>query len=190
MDDARFVALTARDAADRGAMIRTRTRVVAARRDSEYWTITLEDTGTHEREEVRARLLVNAAGPWADKVLQGVEGDRQLHNVRLVQGSHIVVRKKFSDPRSYFFQNNDGRIIFAIPYEDDFTLIGTTDQDYQVTRPRLRSPMARPTIFARQPANISRSRSDARILSGPIPACARFMMTVRARHRKQRAIMC
>ncbi len=112
-------------------MIKTRTKVVAARRDSEYWTITLEDTGTYEREEVRARLLVNAAGPWADKVLQGVEGDRQLHNVRLVQGSHIVVRKKFSGPRSYFFQNNDGRIIFAIPYEDDFTLIGTTDQDYQ-----------------------------------------------------------
>ena len=131
VDDARFVALTARDAADRGAMIRTRTRVVAARRDRECWTITLEDTDTHEREEVRARLLVNAAGPWADKVLQGVEGDRQLHNVRLVQGSHIVVRRKFSDPRSYFFQNNDGRIIFAIPYEDDFTLIGTTDQDYE-----------------------------------------------------------
>jgi glycerol-3-phosphate dehydrogenase len=131
VDDARFVALTARDAADRGAMIRTRTKVVAARRDRECWTITLEDTGTREREDVRARLLVNAAGPWADRVLQGVEGDRQLHNVRLVQGSHIVVRKKFSDPRSYFFQNNDGRIIFAIPYEDDFTLIGTTDQDYE-----------------------------------------------------------
>ncbi|PRA57567.1 glycerol-3-phosphate dehydrogenase [Brucella pituitosa] len=131
VDDARFTALTARDAADRGAMIRTRTKVVSARRDHEAWTVTLENIDTGAREEVRARLLVNAAGPWADKVLQGVEGDRQLHNVRLVQGSHIVVRKKFSDPRSYFFQNNDGRIIFAIPYEDDFTLIGTTDQDYQ-----------------------------------------------------------
>ncbi|MBC2884261.1 glycerol-3-phosphate dehydrogenase [Ochrobactrum sp. CM-21-5] len=131
VDDARFVALTARDAAERGAMIRTRTKVVAARRDHEAWTVTLEDTGTGAREEVRARLLVNAAGPWVDRVLQSVEGDRQWHNVRLVQGSHIVVRRKFSDLRSYFFQNNDGRIIFAIPYEDDFTLIGTTDRDYK-----------------------------------------------------------
>lgn len=131
VDDARFVALTARDASDRGASIRTRTKVVAARRDSQGWTITIENADTGHQEEIRARLLVNAAGPWADKVLQGVEGDRQLHNVRLVQGSHIVVRKKFADPRSYFFQNNDGRIIFAIPYEDDFTLIGTTDQDYK-----------------------------------------------------------
>src|SRR5690606_33546658 len=96
VDDARFTALTARDAADRGAMIRTRTKVVSARRDHEAWTVTLENIDTGAREEVRARLLVNAAGPWADKVLQGVEGDRQLHNVRLVQGSHIVVRKKFS----------------------------------------------------------------------------------------------
>ncbi len=131
VDDARFVALTARDAADRGAKIATRTSVVAASRDGQGWTITLEDTGTGRRENVHARLLVNAAGPWADKVLQGVEGDRQLHNIRLVQGSHIVVRRKFPDPRAYFFQNNDGRIIFAIPYEDDFTLIGTTDQDYK-----------------------------------------------------------
>ena len=131
VDDARFVALTARDAAERGAMIRTRTKVVAARRNHEAWTVTLEDTGTGAREEVRARLLVNAAGPWVDRVLQSVEGDRQWHNVRLVQGSHIVVRRKFSDLRSYFFQNNDGRIIFAIPYEDDFTLIGTTDRDYK-----------------------------------------------------------
>ncbi|WP_343313395.1 glycerol-3-phosphate dehydrogenase [Brucella sp. BE17] len=130
VDDARFVALTARDAADRGAQIATRARVVAARRDKDGWTVTVEHADTGEREEVRARLLVNAAGPWADRIVQGVEGDRQLHNVRLVQGSHIVVRKKFEDPRAYFFQNNDGRIIFAIPYEDDFTLIGTTDQDY------------------------------------------------------------
>ncbi|MGU3398992.1 glycerol-3-phosphate dehydrogenase [Brucellaceae bacterium D45D] len=130
VDDARFVALTARDAVDRGAELRTRTSVVAARRDRDGWTVTVEDTATGQREEIHARLLVNAAGPWADRIVQGVEGDRQLHNVRLVQGSHIVVRQKFEGPRAYFFQNNDGRIIFAIPYEDDFTLIGTTDQDY------------------------------------------------------------
>lgn len=130
VDDARFVALTARDAVDRGAVLRNRTKVVAARRDAHGWTVTVEDSVTAVREDIHARLLVNAAGPWTDRILQDVEGDRQLHNVRLVQGSHIVVRKKFDDPRAYFFQNNDGRIIFAIPYEDDFTLIGTTDQDY------------------------------------------------------------
>ncbi|MFC4624658.1 glycerol-3-phosphate dehydrogenase [Daeguia caeni] len=130
VDDARFVVLNARDAADRGAVIRTRTKVVAARRDHACWTVTLENVVTGARDEVRARLLVNAAGPWVDKVLQGVEGDRDLHNIRLVQGSHIVIRRKFDGPRSYFFQNNDKRIIFAIPYEDDFTMIGTTDRDY------------------------------------------------------------
>jgi glycerol-3-phosphate dehydrogenase len=78
----------------------------------------------------RGALLVNAAGPWVDRVLSETVGQNDVHNVRLVQGSHIVVPKKFDDPRAYFFQNRDGRIIFAIPYEDDFTLIGTTDQDY------------------------------------------------------------
>ncbi|NTS31141.1 glycerol-3-phosphate dehydrogenase [Phyllobacterium sp. BT25] len=130
VNDARFVALNARDAADRGAVVRTRTRVVSARRDAETWTLTLKDGLTGETEEVRARLVVNAAGPWVDEVLTGVVGANDAHNVRLVQGSHIVVRKKFDDPRAYFFQNTDGRIIFAIPYEQDFTLIGTTDQDY------------------------------------------------------------
>ena len=63
-------------------------------------------------------------------MLSAAVGQNDVHNVRLVQGSHIVITKKFDDPRAYFFQNKDGRIIFAIPYEDDFTLIGTTDQDY------------------------------------------------------------
>lgn len=131
VNDARLVVLNARDAADRGATIRTRAKVVSARRDGALWRITVEDTRTGETEEVSARLLVNAAGPWVDKVLAATVGQNDVHNVRLVQGSHIVVRKKFTDPRAYFFQNRDGRIIFAIPYEEDFTLIGTTDQDYQ-----------------------------------------------------------
>lgn len=130
VNDARLVALNARDAADRGATIRTRTKVVEARRDGGLWTIRLEDIRTGEHEEVKARLLVNAAGPWVDHVLSGTVGLNDVHNVRLVKGSHIVVGKKFDDPRAYFFQNKDGRIIFAIPYEEEFTLIGTTDQDY------------------------------------------------------------
>ena len=131
VNDARFVVLNARDAADRGAVIRTRAKVVSARKAGDHWVIGVEDRQTGEVEEVSARLIVNAAGPWVDHVLSGAIGQNDVHNVRLVQGSHIVVPKKFDDPRAYFFQNKDGRIIFAIPYEDDFTLIGTTDQDYQ-----------------------------------------------------------
>ncbi len=130
VNDARLVVLNARDAADRGAAIHVRTKVVAARREGDSWLVTLEDRSSGARSEVRARLIVNAAGPWVDHVLTDAIGRNDAHHVRLVQGSHIVVKKKFDDPRAYFFQNRDGRIIFAIPYEDDFTLIGTTDQDY------------------------------------------------------------
>ncbi|MGB6117264.1 MAG: glycerol-3-phosphate dehydrogenase [Mesorhizobium sp.] len=128
--DSRLVALNARDAADRGADIRTRTKVVEARRDGGLWQVVLEDRRSGGRETVSARLIVNAGGPWVDHVLGDTLGRNDVHHVRLVQGSHIVVPKKFDGPRAYFFQNNDGRIIFAIPYEDDFTLIGTTDRDY------------------------------------------------------------
>jgi glycerol-3-phosphate dehydrogenase len=130
VDDSRLVALNARDAADHGAEIRTRTEVVSAVRDGGLWSVGLSDRRTGARETVRARLLVNAAGPWVDRVIEGPLGSAGVRNVRLVQGSHIVVRRKFDDPRAYFFQTADGRIIFAIPFQDEFTLIGTTDQDY------------------------------------------------------------
>ncbi|MER9354640.1 MULTISPECIES: glycerol-3-phosphate dehydrogenase [unclassified Mesorhizobium] len=130
VNDARLVVLNARDAADRGATIRTRTKVVGARREADLWAIRVEDVRTGDADEVKARLLVNAAGPWVDHVLSTTVGQNDVHNVRLVQGSHIVIKKKFDDPRAYFFQNKDGRIIFAIPYEEEFTLIGTTDRDY------------------------------------------------------------
>ncbi|MCX7304441.1 MAG: glycerol-3-phosphate dehydrogenase [Hyphomicrobiales bacterium] len=130
VNDARLVVLNARDAADRGAVIRTRAKVVSARRENSAWTVGVADLRNGNVEQVRARLLVNAAGPWVDHVLAEAIGQNDVHNVRLVQGSHIVVRKKFDDPRAYFFQNRDGRIIFAIPYEEEFTLICTTDRDY------------------------------------------------------------
>ncbi|WP_324762442.1 glycerol-3-phosphate dehydrogenase [Sinorhizobium meliloti] len=130
VDDARLVVLNARDAADRGARIMARTRVVSARRESGRWAIEIENTATGARETIRARMLVNAAGPWVDRVLSETVGNNDVRNVRLVQGSHIVVKKKFDDPRAYFFQNPDGRIMFAIPYQDEFTLIGTTDRDF------------------------------------------------------------
>ena len=131
VDDARMVVLNARDAEERGATILARSKVIAAHRGEKFWEVDVLDTVTAKTTRYQARMLVNAAGPWVDSVLSQAFGKNQVHNVRLVQGSHIVVRKKFDDPRSYFFQNPDNRIIFAIPYENDFTLIGTTDQDYK-----------------------------------------------------------
>ncbi|MEO1198484.1 MAG: glycerol-3-phosphate dehydrogenase [Pseudomonadota bacterium] len=130
VDDARLVVLNARDAADRGADILTRMEVTSAHHDGDTWRISLTDHVTGATREVSARLIVNAGGPWVDRVLSGVIGKNDAHNVRLVQGSHIVVPKLFDHDRCYIFQNADGRIIFAIPYERAFTLIGTTDQDY------------------------------------------------------------
>ncbi len=129
VDDARFVVLNARDAADKGAKIHVRTKVTSARREAGGWVVELD--GEAGRQVARARLVVNAAGPWVDQVITGAMGKNGAHNVRLVKGSHIVVRKLYDHDRCYMFQNADGRIIFAIPYEDDFTLIGTTDQDYE-----------------------------------------------------------
>ncbi len=130
VNDSRLVALNARDAADRGATIRTRTTVTSARNDGGIWHVGLSDSATGQRETVRAKLLVNASGPWVDQVLSGTLGQNRVGNVRLVQGSHIVVKKLYDHDRCYMFQNADGRIIFAIPYENEFTLIGTTDRDY------------------------------------------------------------
>ncbi len=131
VDDARLVALNARDAAERGAVIRTRTKVTSATRDGTVWVLTTSDQRTGQSETVRARALVNAAGPWVAEVLTGALRSNSKARVRQVQGSHIVVPRVFEHDRAYIFQNADGRIIFAIPYEQDFTLIGTTDRDYQ-----------------------------------------------------------
>ena len=128
VDDARMVVLNARDAAARGADIRTHTRcTVAVRRDG-VWRLTLSsDQGIEERQ---ARVLVNAAGPWVSQVLGTVIHQNAPARIRMVKGSHLVVRRLFDHDRCYIFQNADGRICFAIPYEGAFTLIGTTDLDY------------------------------------------------------------
>ena len=131
VDDSRLVVLNARDAADRGAEILTRTRVTGARRDGELWQVVIEDVRTGATREIAARALINAAGPWVDGVMASVKGPDTPAKVRLVKGSHVVVSKLFDHDKCYFFQNADGRILFAIPYEKDFTLIGTTDLDYE-----------------------------------------------------------
>jgi glycerol-3-phosphate dehydrogenase len=130
VEDSRLVVLNAVDAAERGADIRVGTRVVSARRDGKLWLVELEDAAGGV-ETVEARVLVNAAGPWAGEFRSRIAGRNRAAHIRLVQGSHIVVPRLFDHDRAYIFQNSDGRIVFAIPYERDFTLIGTTDEDYR-----------------------------------------------------------
>lgn len=130
VNDARLVVLNAKDAENRGATIETRTQCISARRDGDHWTITTKDLRSGETKTRTARLIVNASGPWVDKVLGQAFGNNDAKNVRLVQGSHIVVPKLHGHDRAYIFQNADERIIFALPYEQDYTLIGTTDRDY------------------------------------------------------------
>ncbi|WP_121064454.1 glycerol-3-phosphate dehydrogenase [Chachezhania antarctica] len=130
VEDSRLVVLNARDAAARGARILTRTRVTEARREGDLWTVTLEDRDRGPRRDVRARMLVNAGGPWVGEIISGVVHSNSRDGVRLVRGSHIVTRRLFDHDKCYFFQGSDGRIMFAIPYEEDFTLIGTTDAEH------------------------------------------------------------
>ena len=130
VDDARLVVLNAMDAKQRGAKIRPWTKVCRARAEGDHWLVTLQDRENGRREFVRARMIVNAAGPWVDTVLSSLGSQPSQHHLRLVKGSHIVIPRKFDDPRAFIFQNRDERIIFAIPYENDYTLIGTTDEDF------------------------------------------------------------
>lgn len=130
VDDARLVALNARDAADHGAVIRTRTKAIEAKPKGDHWRVTLEDTITGKQSVIAARALINAGGPWVEEVLTRRAGINARAKVRLVQGSHIVVSRLYDHDRAYTFQNGDGRVVFAIPYQNDFTLIGTTDRDY------------------------------------------------------------
>ena len=129
VEDSKLVSLNARDAAQRGATVLTRTRVTSATRAGDLWEITTE--GPAGRRTHHARALVNAGGPWVEDVIRNVARINSTEGVRLVRGSHIVTKKLYDHDRCYFFQGTDGRIIFAIPYEQDFTLIGTTDKDHQ-----------------------------------------------------------
>ncbi|MFM9925628.1 glycerol-3-phosphate dehydrogenase [Variovorax sp. H27-G14] len=131
VDDARLVVLNALDAKARGAEVLTRTRCVSAQRNADSWTATLQGADGTQRT-LRARAVVNAAGPWAESFLRGVARSAKgeslaTKSLRLVKGSHIVVPRLFEHDHAYIFQNPDKRIIFAIPYQDEFTLIGTTD---------------------------------------------------------------
>jgi len=129
VDDARLVVLNALDARERGATILTRTRFISAQREAKGWSAQLELEG-REIRTIRARAIVNAGGPWASKLLHQTIKHPQSNDLRLIKGSHIVTRKLFDHDHAYIFQNPDKRIIFAIPFQGEFTLIGTTDVEY------------------------------------------------------------
>jgi glycerol-3-phosphate dehydrogenase len=128
VDDARLVVLNAVDAAERGAAVRTRTRATRADRERRVWRLVLETETASE--QVTARALVNASGPWLRKVAETVLRQPLRQPLRLLKGSHIVIRRRFDPGHAYVFQLVDRRIIFAIPFEGCFTLIGTTDQEF------------------------------------------------------------
>jgi glycerol-3-phosphate dehydrogenase len=132
VDDSRLVVANAVDAAERGAIICTRTRLEQAERTEGLWTCIILDRAAGRMSRVRARGLINAAGPWVSEVLNSLGRPTQKH-VRLVKGSHIVVPRLYDGEHAYMLQNPDRRIVFTIPYEQDFTLVGTTDLLFEGT---------------------------------------------------------
>lgn len=131
VDDSRLVVLNALGAAEKGAKILTRTACTSARRDSGLWTVQLRDQRSGTMQTLKARAVVNAAGPWVNDIVGRVAGSNSRRNVRLVKGSHIIVPKFWSGSQAYLVQNHDKRVIFINPYEGDKALIGTTDIPYQ-----------------------------------------------------------
>ena len=129
VEDSRLVVLNALDAKERGADIRTRTECVTLEREDAIWRATLRD-GSGETQ-VQARAIANAAGPWVDEVLRRATRANAPAHLRLVKGSHLIVPKLWDGAHCYIFQNGDGRICFAIPYEREFTLLGTTDERFE-----------------------------------------------------------
>jgi glycerol-3-phosphate dehydrogenase len=129
VDDARLVVLNAIDAREKGAEILTRMSAVSARRENGLWQVELK--GAEGTRRVEARVLVNAAGPWVQDVLGRVSGVNSARRIRLVKGSHIVVPKFWDGPQAYLFQNHDKRVIFVNPYQENLSLIGTTDIPYE-----------------------------------------------------------
>ncbi|MGP1397304.1 MAG: glycerol-3-phosphate dehydrogenase [Inquilinaceae bacterium] len=130
VDDARLVVLNALDAREKGAAVHTRTACTSARRTDGLWTVEMTHEPSGAKTVVRARALVNAAGPWVNDVIGRVTGINASRAVRLVKGSHIVVRKFWQGSHAYLIQNTDRRVIFINPYETDLALIGTTDIPY------------------------------------------------------------
>ena len=127
VNDSRLVLLNAIDAAERGAVVLTRTAATQARREGSLWRVEFTDSANAEKRSIKARAIANAAGPWIEKVLSQVAGVNSARKVRLVKGSHLIFKKWWQGPQAYLLQNDDKRVIFVNPYEDDKALVGTTD---------------------------------------------------------------
>jgi len=130
VDDARLVILNAQAAADNGASIHTQTQFIKAEKEKGLWVSTLVDQKTQQTFIVKSKVLVNAAGPWVDDIVNTRLGIKTKHQVELVKGSHIVIPKFYHGKHAYLLQNDDKRVIFVIPYHENFTMIGTTDVPY------------------------------------------------------------
>lgn len=131
VDDARLVLLNLKAAQEKGAVVQNHTRCVQARPINGLWHLIMENTLTGQPFNLRARCLVNAAGPWAQSFLEEEVNRTSPRNIRLIKGSHIIVPKQYEMDRAFILQNEDKRVVFVIPYLNDFTLIGTTDKRYQ-----------------------------------------------------------
>ena len=127
VQDSRLVVLNVRDAADRGAKVQVQTTCTDLTAKDDYWLVELKDNESGAVETLKSRAVVNAAGPWVEAVQNLQERNKVEHGVRLVKGSHVVVNKLFDHEYTYIFQNGDGRVLFAVPYEQHYTLLGTTD---------------------------------------------------------------
>ena len=169
--------------------IMPRTKLINAVFDGGRWQLEVEDQVDGKRRYVTASQLVNAAGPWVDDVLRQALGRNDTNNIRLVGGSHIVIKRRLPDDRAYMFQNADGRVIFAIPYETDYLMIGTTDNDEVSLGSRRRLPMRRSNICATLPRITYATRSRHRMWSGISLACARCLTTALTKPPKPLAIM-
>lgn len=128
--DSRLVILNAMDAASNGADICVRTQLISAERSDGIWTCKVLNKNDGSERNIQAKALVNASGPWLDTLLPHISHTETAQHIRMVKGSHIIVERLFEHERAYIFQNDDGRIIFAIPFQKEFTLIGTTDVDF------------------------------------------------------------
>lgn len=132
VDDSRLVVLNAVSAKDSGAEIKTHCSVVKATRGKQNWQVKLQDTMDGSYQTVECKMLVNAAGPWVGDLFKSTIEAPTSHNVRLIKGSHIVVPKLHDQPEAYILQNEDNRIVFVVPYEDEFSLVGTTDVEVDI----------------------------------------------------------
>jgi glycerol-3-phosphate dehydrogenase len=131
VDDARLVVLTAKKAQESGATILTRTKCIDARRGSDSWDVSLQDMNDNSVHHVSAKVIVNASGPWVSSLFSESLAMTAPKTIRMVKGSHIVVPRLNQETEAYILQNEDERIVFVIPYEDEFSLVGTTDVDYE-----------------------------------------------------------